>query len=214
MQRVREYKCNKSSDIFCYICGKFTVIGQRRPITPKISELYEQYFSLKISNQDRCWVPHIVCLSCQSRLHEWVKGKGQFAFGRPMIWRDPVNHINNCYICLTNVFGFSKRNIKNILYPTVKSVTLPIPHSDAIPIPLAPQQCVPDTCLEEDDHEFLYGASSSADPIYIPDSMQPHMLSQGDLMDLVRDLNLSKRMSELLGSRLQKWSLLQNGDFS
>lgn len=37
------------------------------------------------------------------------------------------------------------------------------------------------------------------------------MLSQGDLNDLQRDLNLSKGMSELLGSRLQQWSLLEQG---
>ncbi|XP_031630890.1 uncharacterized protein LOC116345586 [Contarinia nasturtii] len=131
-----------------------------------------------------------------------------------MIWRDPINHATNCYICLTHVFGFSKRNIQNVHYATVDSVTLPVPHSDEIPIPQSPQQCAqhPDSCPEEDedeDDEFLYGPSTSSDPLYIPDTTEPHMLSQGDSNDLVRDLNLSKNMSELLGSRLQQWSLLQ-----
>ena len=40
-------------------------------------------------------------------------------------------------------------------------------------------------------------------------SSEPHLLSQGDLNDLVRDLNLSKKQSELLGSRLKGWNLLQ-----
>lgn len=52
------------------------------------------------------------------------------------------------------------------------------------------------------------------DPLYIPDTEQPHPLTQGDLNDLVRDLNLSKSASELLASRLQQWSLLERGKAS
>ena len=33
-------------------------------------------------------------------------------------------------------------------------------------------------------------------------SNEPHLLTQGDLNDIVRDLNLSKKQAELLGSRL------------
>jgi hypothetical protein len=40
-------------------------------------------------------------------------------------------------------------------------------------------------------------------------SNEPHLNSQGELNDLVRDLNLSKSQAELLGSRLQGWNLLQ-----
>ena len=40
-------------------------------------------------------------------------------------------------------------------------------------------------------------------------SSEPHLLSQGDLNDLMRDLNLSRKQSELLGSRLKGWNLLQ-----
>ena len=44
------------------------------------------------------------------------------------------------------------------------------------------------------------GASSSS---------EPHLLTQGDLNDIVRDLNLSKKQAELLGSRLKGWNLLR-----
>jgi hypothetical protein len=40
-------------------------------------------------------------------------------------------------------------------------------------------------------------------------SVEPHLLDQGDFNDLVRDLKLSKYSSELLGSRLREWNLLQ-----
>jgi len=40
-------------------------------------------------------------------------------------------------------------------------------------------------------------------------SNEPHLLTQGDLSDNVRDLNLSKKQAELLGSRLKGWNLLR-----
>jgi len=40
-------------------------------------------------------------------------------------------------------------------------------------------------------------------------SNEPHMLTQGDLNDIVRDLNLSKKQAERLGSRLKGWNLFR-----
>jgi len=39
-------------------------------------------------------------------------------------------------------------------------------------------------------------------------SNEPHLLTQGDVNDVVRDLNLSKKQDELLGSKLKSWNLL------
>jgi len=39
-------------------------------------------------------------------------------------------------------------------------------------------------------------------------SNEPHLLTQGDLNYIARDLNLSKKQAELLGSRLKGWNLL------
>ena len=39
---------------------------------------------------------------------------------------------------------------------------------------------------------------------------QPHKLTQSELRDLMRDLDLSQEKAELLGSRLQQWDILQN----
>jgi hypothetical protein len=47
-----------------------------------------------------------------------------------------------------------------------------------------------------------------------PDFQQlsvPHLISQSELNDLVRDLNLSKIQAGLLASRLQGWNLIQQG---
>jgi hypothetical protein len=39
-------------------------------------------------------------------------------------------------------------------------------------------------------------------------SNEPHLLTQRDLIEIVRHLNLSKKQAELLGSRLKGWNLL------
>ena len=41
------------------------------------------------------------------------------------------------------------------------------------------------------------------------ESSVPHILTQDELNDLVRDLELSKSKTELLASRLQQWNLLK-----
>jgi hypothetical protein len=42
-------------------------------------------------------------------------------------------------------------------------------------------------------------------------SSEPHLLTQGNLNDLVRYLKLSKKETEILASRLKGWNLLQQG---
>lgn len=129
MKRVREFKCNKPSDLFCYICGKYTLVGERRPINAIVKNLYKLYFGMEIEHQEMCWVPHNICTLCRSNLTKWTKNEGHLSFGKPMIWRDPIDHQNNCYICLTHVFGYSKKNRNEIQYATVNSVTLSVLHS-------------------------------------------------------------------------------------
>ena len=51
--------------------------------------------------------------------------------------------------------------------------------------------------------EYTYDAGS--------DIKKPHLISQAELDDLVRDLSLSKEKSELLVSKLKEWNLLQSG---
>jgi hypothetical protein len=49
-----------------------------------------------------------------------------------------------------------------------------------------------------------------SDPDFQPStSNEPHLISHGELNDLIRDLKLSKIQAELFGSRLQGWNLLQ-----
>jgi hypothetical protein len=51
------------------------------------------------------------------------------------------------------------------------------------------------------------------DPTFeaICSSSEPHLLIQGDLNNLVSDLNFLKKEAEILASRLKEWNLLQQG---
>lgn len=211
MESVRQFLCNKSSYSFSHICGEFVPIGNRKNIDEEIKYLYSKYFGIDISNQEKCWVPHRICSSCRINLIRWSKREGHMKFGSTMIWRDPINHETNCYVCLTDIKGFSGRNRHSVVYANVTSVTHPVPHSQQLPIPNSPtqtEQAAQEFADDNDSDEELPGAN---DPIYIPDTTEPHPLTQMDLFDLVRDLNLTKEMSELLGSRLQQWCLLERG---
>jgi len=53
--------------------------------------------------------------------------------------------------------------------------------------------------------------SKDCDPTFAPvcSPSEPYLLTHGDLNDIVRDLNLSKKQAEVLGSRLKGWNLLR-----
>lgn len=200
--------CHNSPDIFCYICGRFTTANQRTTITSFVKQCYLSYFGCKLGDKDKFWAPHRVCTSCVANLRGWYTGKCKsMPFGVPMIWRESTNHIDNCYFCMINITGYSKKNKRNIEYPNLPSAIRPVPHSEGIPIPVPPQQ------LQATDSDVVQSASDEtlhdgSDVDYRGGSSAPEPLSQTDLDDLVRDLNLSKESAQLLGSRLKEKNLL------
>jgi hypothetical protein len=84
----------------------------------------------------------------------------------------------------------------------------PVSHSEDLPVPQHPENV---TFSDDDsDNEAIQEVEN---PFHDPNfeastSSEPHLLNQGDLNDLARDLNLSKKQSELLGSRLKEWNVL------
>ena len=53
-----------------------------------------------------------------------------------MIWREPMDHVNDCYFCLTPSMkkGFNRK--KSVIeYPNIPSAIRLVPHSDELPIP-------------------------------------------------------------------------------
>ena len=106
----RKFKCLNDPDSFCYICGLYIYQDQRSNITDFVQKAYAAYFKMKIGDEDKSWAPHIVCRSCVENLRRWTKGTLKcLAFGIPMIWREPRNHEEDCYFCITNILGFTKK---------------------------------------------------------------------------------------------------------
>ena len=78
--------CQNNPDSFCYVCGQFTTKTQRRKITSLVKFAYHKYFGMKLGDQDKKWAPHIICVSCNTHLTQWLKGKSKMPFAIPMVW--------------------------------------------------------------------------------------------------------------------------------
>ncbi|KAL4717512.1 hypothetical protein ACJJTC_000661 [Scirpophaga incertulas] len=153
--------------------------------------------------QDKKWAPHVFCERCRKTLRYWAGGAKRFLdFNMPMIWREPSNHENYCYFCLTKTFPFNQKNKDKIIYADVLSVTKPIYSSDKQQV-LEPPGCSSTTLMTNMESEDQIQSDTSSDEL-VDVHEEPHMITQSELNDLVRDLNLPKYKAELLGSRLQQ----------
>lgn len=210
-------QCANSPNRFCYVCGELTFKSQKRNFTVLVRKAYELYFGVKVINQDKAWAPHICCKTCLTLLTGWLKGANRkMPFGIPMIWKDPQNHITDCYFCLTNIQGIGRKSKHTVQYPNLPSASRPVKHSDELPVPKPRNSWTgdeePESADSSSDHtDFIQKIEN--DPLFdVPGcstSTEPHRISQAELNDLVRDLHLAKSQSELLASRLKGWNLLQ-----
>ena len=92
------------------------------------------------------------------------------------------------------------------MYPNLPSAIRPVLHSADLPVPIPP------SCLLEIKSEFSENSENSScdcdDTFQLSqETTKPHLISQEDLNDLVRDLNLTKSNSKLLALCLQQWNL-------
>ena len=206
-------KCKSSPDCFCYVCGQFTVAKQRLQVNDFVKKAYYAYFDMKLGDQDKAWAPHIVCKTCVETLRQWTKGTKAMSFGIPMIWREPRNHVDDCYFCITLTQGFTNKSKHKIQYPNLDSAILPVPHSTEIPVPVF----VKFKDCDDLNSSFVSEGDDVTDPDFLDiseistsssPSTIPQLFHQSELNDLVRDLGLSKISAELLASRLNEKHLL------
>ncbi len=122
-------------------------------------------------------------------------------FAIPMILRQPKNHYDDCYFCMTKISGFSKKTKSKINYPDCPSAMKPVTN-DKDNIPTVPSTTISNNSSSEDSTSDMEVVES--DSPYVPkQDSSPHLLSQAELNDLVCDLELTKEKAELLGSRIQ-----------
>ena len=104
--------CKNKPYVFCYICGEYTLIANRYPVTNFVKRAYHSYFGMKLGDQDKLWAPHMICKTCIEHLRQWTKGtRSSLKFGIPMVWREPSNHATDCYFCAISLTGINKKNI-------------------------------------------------------------------------------------------------------
>jgi hypothetical protein len=100
-----------------------------------------------------------------------------------------------------------------LVYPNIPSAIRPVPHGDGLPVPKPPDNLAmysdDEDSVSLNNEELQPSASTDADYVPNTDSYH-HMITEGELNDLTRDLELPKNKSELLTSRLQQWNVLHH----
>ena len=158
---------------------------------------------MKMGDQDNSRAPHFCCGSCRTTLEGWMRGSRKcMPFAIPQIWREPINHHDDCYFCMVDISKCkNKKDRKNIVYPSILSSIAPVNHGPELPIPQPPTTpAISETSSEDDDADFEVDTQSS--------SKDPHFQNQNELNDLTRDLGLTKAKAEFLSSCLKQWNLL------
>ena len=132
----------------------------------------------------------------------------------PVVWMVLSNHATDCYFCMVPPVsgGITKKRKWTIVYPNIP--VRPVPYSEGISVPEPPKEFTIDSD-GEDEGESTSGSPeqpASTEPHVFhgrSSAPQPQILTQDKLNDFVRDLQLSKSKTDLLGSRLKQWYLLE-----
>lgn len=206
---------------FCYVCGLFTPSKHSRNFTKTAVKGFELYF-LRPFQPNLWYTPQIICEYCYRCLNK-IASKADTTTHRiryvlPATWFNVFEHeIEFCYFCKTNTNGFRYETRENVKYADVECV-IP-PRKRSAENPRAPSEFQRE-CDENnfrvpfisDEFDFLNQPTTSAGAIsssFVPTGItnnQPHLITQAEFDDLVRDSKISQRSAEIWASRLSQWN--------
>ena len=201
-------KRKNNPDRLCYICSNAVLHNRQAKITYIVKKEYRDYFGVKLGVQDKPFALLVCCKTCVENLRDWSNDRRKsIPFAIPMVWREGKDHITDCYFCMINLRGINRKNKHHVQYPDVPSAIRPIPYCPDLPVPTPVGNMELSSKSEYSDMTVVAG-----NEVYQPkNDDQPVPLTQAELNNLTRDLNLSKESAQLLGSRLIEKHLLVLG---
>lgn len=206
--------CVNDPSEFCFTCGQYCK-DKSYSLTLPFKTAYHRYFNLLVGDEDKDWSPHQVCSSCYRELTKWDRTRGQsgaLLITVPVQWREPQNHTDDCYFCLSVVRSVRKANRT---YGFCKSATKPEVRPKGSFPPVHPKANEP---LSDDDAED--GVDACASPLephqsdFLPsnDATKEFIPFSKDAFDAaVQAMGLSKANAELFGSILHEHNALAPG---
>ena len=134
------------------------------------------------------------------------------SFAIPRVWREPSNHLTDCYFCMVDPSKRRKgKNAPSIKYPDIPSSIAPVPHNTTdLPVPRPPlrdESSIADMSSTDSETEQ---SSAMCVQRRVAGERCPYYPNQEDINDLVRELSLTKSNAELLISKLKQWDLLDD----
>lgn len=201
--------CDKRN-YFCYLCGLFVDVKHRLNLEKNkvLVEAIKMTFNIEFVGSS-WYEPEFICSRCSGSLKKWKHEKCHkhpLPFSIPVIWhRILIHKSDDCYFCQTDIAGYSYKNRDRILYADVPSASKPVSKAygeSELDILNREDDCIPEISSSRNDN----------DPPFIPVPTQltdRHFISNSDYHDLVRDSGLSWRQTEIIGSRLKQWNLVE-----
>ena len=183
---------------FCAVCGLFTTKNKSRSITISFKNAFQKYFKKRL--RQFWFVPQIVCFYCYQGIMKAKNENSTFKYIKPVKWiYRRLHKANTCYFCQTKPFTL------RIKYESRESISYYV-STKVIPA-VKKNDCHKNSVSSSNDEEPQHNYDNV--PIYNPES-ERHLISKMDFEDLIRDLNLSNRSTEILGSRLLQWNLVSD----
>lgn len=182
---------------FCYVCGlllnkkKSIKFANHKVLVEKFNRFFNRTYSIS-----KWYEPEYVCPYCSLGLNKWKTET--LPFLSPMQWHYQLYHKEeDCYFCQTNVVGHHFKTRHNIKYSNVLTVTKPIPRDRQS------RNCTKKVVSSESSDDNWGPTGNEAETSF----QERHFVSNNDFQDLVRNLGLSRRQTEDLGSQLKNWHL-------
>ena len=97
-----------------------------------------------------------------------------------------------------------------LVYRNIPSGIRPVSYSDRLPVPESPVNFT--RCSDEEDSVSSNSEKSSPQlqELQTNTDSTNHKITEGELNDFIRDLEIPKNKAELLASMLQQWNLLHH----